>query len=180
MTPPFLAYYGVAKRNITIAKEAFTQIAAYRDILRDPASNLWMHIKGGTWEDPKRWGTGMGWAVAGMIRVYATYHFSPLIGTFDAERLQLAAWANEIVTAVLPWIVSNSAKLRRHTSSPLFASQTMTSCQMSTLTIAASMILQARPLLRLLSTAWRSCVSWMTQARLLQRLNSFVAASMPS
>ena len=96
----------MAKRNATIAKEAFTQISAFRDILRDPATNLWMHIKGGSWEDTQRWGTGIGWAVAGMVRVYATYHFSPLIGTFDIERTHLAMWANEIVEAVLPWIVS--------------------------------------------------------------------------
>ncbi len=95
----------MAKGNITIAKEAFQQISAYRDILRDPSANLWMHIKGGSWEDTKRWCTGIGWAVAGMVRVYANYHFSPFIGTFDAERVQLAEWANEIVEAVLPWIV---------------------------------------------------------------------------
>lgn len=91
---------------MTVAKEAFTQISAYRDILRDPSTNLWMHIKGGTWEDTKQWGTGVGWALAGMVRVYATYHFSPFIGVFDTERTQLAEWSNELVEAALPWIVS--------------------------------------------------------------------------
>lgn len=105
MSPPYLAYYGIATKNISVAKEAFTQIAAMRDILRDPETNLLMHVIGGHWEDRKLWGTGIAWAIAGISRVYATYLYSPFTGTFDRERNQLAQWANELVTAVLPYIV---------------------------------------------------------------------------
>jgi hypothetical protein len=100
-----------------------------------------MHIKGGSWEDTQRWGTGIGWAVAGMVRVYATYHFSPFIGTFDAERTHLAMWGNEIVEAVLPWIVSaiRGLQMALHTDDFRAALQSLTTicCLMSMLEIEA-------------------------------------------
>jgi hypothetical protein len=58
MVPPFLAYNGVASRNTSLIKEAYTQCALYRDALQDPTTQLWKHIVKGNWEDNGLWGTG--------------------------------------------------------------------------------------------------------------------------
>jgi rhamnogalacturonyl hydrolase YesR len=60
MVPPFLAYYGVITRNLTLLTDAYDQIRLYRFYLRDPsANNLWKHIVLGTnGRDPGHWSTG--------------------------------------------------------------------------------------------------------------------------
>lgn len=62
MVPPYLAYYGAlssGNESIALLQEAYDQCRAYREILRDPESNLWKHIVLGTGlQDYTHWGTG--------------------------------------------------------------------------------------------------------------------------
>jgi rhamnogalacturonyl hydrolase YesR len=101
-----LAYYGVVYNNVTVAKEAIKQISAYREILRDPKTNLWWHILEGSWQDKQLWGTGMGWVACGMVRVYATFEHSFFSAAFASQKQQLKALSNELIEAILPWIVN--------------------------------------------------------------------------
>ena len=184
MSPPYLAYYGIATKNISVAKEAFTQIAAMRDILRDPETGLLMHVIGGHWEDRKLWGTGIAWAIAGISRVYATYLYSPFTGTFDRERNQLAQWANELVAAVLPYIVSPVSALRpdrvraelalRLPYSPTRACFPIPMAGTAALTILPAQRSSQHP-----STAWLSLASSTMMSRRLRRPSASARASMP-
>lgn len=94
MLPPFLAVAGQPA-------EAMKQIAGYRRILQDPAKKLYAHI----WDDDRQeferrapWGSGNGWALAGMTRVRRA-----LPAEMAAERAQLADWIRELVEATLLW-----------------------------------------------------------------------------
>ena len=94
MTPPFLAYYGIATNNASIVQASVEQCRLYRQILlanttygpynppishsRD-ASGLWEHITGPINGDPGLWSTGNAWAAAGMTRVLATVLKAPKI-----------------------------------------------------------------------------------------------------
>jgi hypothetical protein len=77
MVPPFLAYYGVVRKNTSIILEAYNQCRLYRQYLQvsrrpsdfalskltkafsqDPeGSGLWRHILLGDWNEPGLWGT---------------------------------------------------------------------------------------------------------------------------
>lgn len=49
--PNSLAYWGVLNNNITIAREAYRQIKAYRKLMRDPVTGFWRHVSNnGQWE----------------------------------------------------------------------------------------------------------------------------------
>ncbi len=94
MLPPFLAVAGHPA-------EAMQQIRGYRRILHDPQSKLYHHI----WDEDRQafarqalWGSGNGWAAAGMARVLRA-----LPATMAAEKQQLAEWIRELIDAALPW-----------------------------------------------------------------------------
>jgi hypothetical protein len=61
MVPPFLAYYGVIFRDVTVLFKAYYQIKLYRSYLMDTTSNgLWGHVLlGGGAECQGHWSTGM-------------------------------------------------------------------------------------------------------------------------
>lgn len=86
MVPPFLAYAGAMKGDITLAKEAVNQIKAYREVLlrrsdavrtgngereSEGSSKGWMHIVGPENEDLEFWSTGCGWVALGIAFVAA-------------------------------------------------------------------------------------------------------------
>jgi unsaturated rhamnogalacturonyl hydrolase len=80
---------------------AMQQVTGMRRILQDTDKTLYSHI----WdEDLKRhqrkaiWGTGNGWAMAGMARM-----IRDLPSTMQEERQQLVEWVNELVEAALPY-----------------------------------------------------------------------------
>jgi unsaturated rhamnogalacturonyl hydrolase len=94
MLPPFLAVAGQPA-------EAVKQIAGCRRILQDPAKKLYSHI----WDEDRKdfgrkalWGSGNGWALAGMTRVLRT-----LPAAMAVEKSQLGTWIRELVDAALPW-----------------------------------------------------------------------------
>ena len=93
MLPPFLAVAGEPA-------EAMRQIAGYRRILQDPVKKLYSHI----WDEDRQeferkalWGSGNGWAMAGMTRVLRA-----LPANMAAEKAQLAEWIGELIEAALP------------------------------------------------------------------------------
>lgn len=77
MVPPFLAYYAVATKNLTVMRDAIRQGPLYRDVLGISASDnnsgagLWRHIQGPQTNDKGLWSTGNGWAAMGMTHVLA-------------------------------------------------------------------------------------------------------------
>lgn len=107
MAPPFLAYYGAVKSNLTILQLAFDQCRLYRDVLRSP-NGLWQHILLGSFNDTTHWGTGMGWAAAGMMRVLATLDHSELAPELLLQRAELASWVDELVGVVWTYQVRTS------------------------------------------------------------------------
>jgi rhamnogalacturonyl hydrolase YesR len=94
MLPPFLAVAGHPE-------EAMKQCAGFRRILQDPKTKLYSHMWDADRQDFERkafWGSGMGWALAGMARVLRA-----LPATMGTEKAQLADWIRELVDAALPW-----------------------------------------------------------------------------
>ncbi len=94
MLPPFLAVAGQPA-------EAMNQIAGCRRILQDPKTKLYSHMWDEDRQDFERkafWGSGNGWALAGMTRVLRA-----LPETMTAEKAQLVDWIRELVEATLPW-----------------------------------------------------------------------------
>ena len=94
MLPPFLAAAGQPT-------EAMKQIAGCRRILQDTAKKLYAHI----WDEDRKefarkalWGSGNGWALAGMARVLRA-----LPAGMSVEKAQLGEWIRELVDAALPW-----------------------------------------------------------------------------
>ncbi|KAJ9609739.1 hypothetical protein H2200_006067 [Cladophialophora chaetospira] len=94
MVPPFLAYYGVATKDIGYLEAAVAQCQLYSDVLStnialedgQSCRGLWRHIvsdppnlePGVCCTDPDVWLTSSAWAVAGMTRVLATItHWQP-------------------------------------------------------------------------------------------------------
>ncbi|KNZ57105.1 uncharacterized protein VP01_223g3 [Puccinia sorghi] len=100
MAPPFLGYYGAASSNATLLEIAFNQAKQYRAILQDGKTQLWRHILDGSFEDEGLWSTGNGWAAAGMMRLYATFHNlrdQHLRKLTEPWREDLEKWVMEIV-----------------------------------------------------------------------------------
>jgi hypothetical protein len=90
MAPPFLAFAGAIKRDITLAREAVKQITAYREVLLhrsalikaggkeedgygqgQDTAKAWMHIIGPENQDLGFWSTSNGWAALGIASVIA-------------------------------------------------------------------------------------------------------------
>ena len=98
MLPPFLAVAGRPD-------EAMKQVAGCRKYLQDPVKKLYSHMWDEDRSDFERkafWGSGNGWALAGMTRVLRA-----LPATMLAEKAQLAAWIRELIDAALPWRLSD-------------------------------------------------------------------------
>ena len=109
MTPPSLAYSAVAFSNITLMQEAYQQIKLYRDVLSfggpvgpGQCVGLWRHIAGLQNSDPGFWSTSNGWALGGMLRVYATMKSWKISSrTMQTEMSDLKAWIMELVDAII-------------------------------------------------------------------------------
>ncbi|WVQ75720.1 hypothetical protein IAR50_005350 [Cryptococcus sp. DSM 104548] len=108
MVPPFLAYYGALQSNVSLLQTAYTQISLYRDALKQD-SGLWKHIlnqDGKGTKDEGVWATGNGWAMAGMLRVWATFYWSGFKDELSSQMSDLENWIDEIFTASTPYISS--------------------------------------------------------------------------
>ncbi|KAI1796305.1 Six-hairpin glycosidase-like protein [Ganoderma leucocontextum] len=101
MAPPFIAYYGAiagGDYGASLLAEAYKQCKLYRQYLSD-GSGLWRHIVlGSDWQDHNHWGTGNGWAAAGMLRVLETIARSGHAWKFSDELADLTTWIDEILT----------------------------------------------------------------------------------
>ncbi|THH13889.1 hypothetical protein EW146_g6382 [Bondarzewia mesenterica] len=100
MAPPFIAYYGALQSGVNqsaLLQIAYDQCRLYRDALFDGDKSLWRHIVYGSSEDANHWGTGNGWAAAGMLRVLETIGKSAATHTFDDQKTNLTIWINEIL-----------------------------------------------------------------------------------
>lgn len=123
MFPPFLAYYGVAEKNVSLVREAVRQIGLYRDVLvvtKGRGKGLWRHIVGPSeMADGGAWSTGNGWVVYGMARVRAT------ISGWDGSRenmreemKMLEGWMEEVIGAVIQTDDHPSGLLRNYLGEP--------------------------------------------------------------
>lgn len=107
MVPPFLAYYAVATRNLTILRDAVRQGALYRDVLgifgsgNNSAAGLWKHIVGPQSADKGLWSTGNGWAAMGMMHVLAIAKQSGLETFLKEEVTTLKSVVKDILDAVI-------------------------------------------------------------------------------
>ena len=94
MLPPYLACIGEYEA-------ALKNLNAYWNALYDPASGLLAHIWDETAQrctDPAHWGTGNGWALAGLARMIAL-----LPEGYGAERDQLIQKARRLLDRVLAY-----------------------------------------------------------------------------
>ncbi|KAJ3924333.1 MAG: hypothetical protein NXY57DRAFT_1045021, partial [Lentinula lateritia] len=88
MAPPFLAYYAADTYNTSLLHLAVDQCGLYRQALKSNLTSsvsydgLWEYIVGPQSSDFGLWGTGNGWASAGMARVLAT---TKLLGIWIQE-----------------------------------------------------------------------------------------------
>lgn len=117
MFPPFLAYYGVATKDLSIIQEAVRQIGLYRDALlikSGPTKGLWKHIFGPA-ADTKAWSSGNAWAAYGMARVSATIAAWPESSiALSKESDELNGWIREIVDGAMRTDSDDSKLLKNY------------------------------------------------------------------
>ncbi|KIK66685.1 hypothetical protein GYMLUDRAFT_156931 [Collybiopsis luxurians FD-317 M1] len=110
MAPPFLAYYAVDTANSSLLQLVVDQCGLYRQVLQANLSSstsydgLWEHIIGPQSADLGLWGTGNGWASAGMTRVLATVMNAPgwlTLGWGDDAISDLTGYIKEIVDGAI-------------------------------------------------------------------------------
>ena len=95
MAPPFLAAMG-------LVREAAEQIAGYVRHLRDPETGLFFHIvdtETRRFVRKKRWATGNGWALLGLIRTAESARRAGLTGVAD----DLTGQYRDLLDALLRW-----------------------------------------------------------------------------
>ncbi|KII95923.1 hypothetical protein PLICRDRAFT_34874 [Plicaturopsis crispa FD-325 SS-3] len=128
MAPPFIAYYGALQggdQELTLLQTAYDQIRLYRDELRDESTGLWKHIVLGSWQDDTLWGTGNGWAAAGMLRVLETIN-QHNHSSLAAQKQDLQDWVNEIIGAAWTFQASNGTLLNALNDPSSFADSSST------------------------------------------------------
>ncbi|KAJ3711966.1 hypothetical protein C8R42DRAFT_595149 [Lentinula raphanica] len=110
MAPPFLAYYAADTYNTSLLQSAVEQCGMYRQALKTNLTSdvsydgVWEHIVGPQSADLGIWGTGNGWASAGMTRVLATVVNAPGSVTYgwkDEAVSNLTSWIEEIVQGAM-------------------------------------------------------------------------------
>lgn len=99
MALPFIAFHGAMNENVTELQEAKRQAGFYRDALRDSETKLWRHIVLGSWNDTSFWGTGMGLAAAGMVRIAQTMAKSRFASQLAQDTKEMVEWTRELVGA---------------------------------------------------------------------------------
>ncbi|EMC93910.1 hypothetical protein BAUCODRAFT_52470, partial [Baudoinia panamericana UAMH 10762] len=119
MFPPFLAYYGVYKKDLDLLREAVRQIELYRNILSisdGPEKGLWKHIVGPSeMADEGAWSTGNGWAAYGMARVRATISgWNVSREAMQPEMEKLDGWIGEIIDGAVSTDDDQSGLLRNY------------------------------------------------------------------
>lgn len=98
MLPPFLAAAGYYH-------EALVNLYGYWDALYDPDAGLLRQIwdeEAQTFVNPSHWGTGNGWAMAGIARVIGL-----LPAEYEADRQRLIQMAHTLIEHILPLRMQN-------------------------------------------------------------------------
>lgn len=109
MAPPFIAYFGAYDQGDAesyLLQVAYDQCRLYRQYLQDNSTKLWKHIELGSYQDNNLWGTGNGWASAGMFRVLQSIRLSNASSNFTNQQNDLINWIEEIVKASWHYQVS--------------------------------------------------------------------------
>ncbi|KIP05068.1 hypothetical protein PHLGIDRAFT_31058 [Phlebiopsis gigantea 11061_1 CR5-6] len=124
MVPPFLAFYGTATGNETVARMAWEQVKLYRQYLKSNNTQttdsgqstvgLWQHMALGSGADEGFWSTGNAWAAGGIVRVLGTFAASPMSSSLQTEQADLVQWAHEIQLALGTWVDSESNLLHNY------------------------------------------------------------------
>ena len=118
MVPPFLAYYGVAKKDLGLVSESVRQIELVRDVLRiteGKRRGLWRHVVGPDNPDPGTWSTSNGWAAYGMLRVRATIAAWEKTKTGMVKEIEaLDSYVLELLEAVIRTDDHDSGLLRNY------------------------------------------------------------------
>ncbi|OCH87895.1 Six-hairpin glycosidase [Obba rivulosa] len=162
MAPPFIAYYGAlqgGEEGASLLQIAYDQCRLYRNYLRDPDSGLWRHITLGSWQDTALWGTGNGWAAAGMLRVLETIQHSSQTSHFVGQRANLTSWIHEIISAAWQFQKPNGTLYNYLDESDSFADASSTALlasvtyRMAELTNDTSLIPAAEKALRLIESS---------------------------
>ncbi|KAH9991633.1 glycosyl hydrolase family 88-domain-containing protein [Russula compacta] len=129
MAPPFIAYFGALQNDsggLALLQTAYDQIRLYRSALFDSNVSLWRHIALGSSPDAGHWGTGNGWAAAGMMRVLATIMRSSFSSQMQSQQTDLVKWVDEILTGVWRYQQSNGTLLNYVDQSNSFADSAST------------------------------------------------------
>jgi rhamnogalacturonyl hydrolase YesR len=118
MAPPFLAYFGVATRDIDLVQESVRQCECYAQVL-GTEKGYWRHIANveeeqGRKSDEGAWCTGNAWAVAGMARVLATLRKSRFAGETAKEQASLVGMVKGILDAAVGVDTHPSGLLRNY------------------------------------------------------------------
>jgi len=131
----------------------------YRDALRD-ASGLWGHIALGSYQDDAHWGTGNGWATAGMLRVLQTLDHSSEARHFAGRQANLTTWIQEIIASAWSYqqedgtllnVIDDPNSFADTSSTALLASVTY---RMATASNNESLISAANKALRAVENSW--------------------------
>jgi len=106
MAPPSLAEAGVAWNEQSLLDEAVKQIKGYVQGLWDKDKHLFSHIynvDAGKFDRQAFWGVGNGWAIAGMVRVYAL-----LPNTMAAAKEYILGVTLDTIAALLSYLRPDS------------------------------------------------------------------------
>lgn len=117
MVPPFLAYYAVASKDVTLLKEAVNQCKLYHDVLVTP-EGPWLHVVGDHVQDLALWSTSNAWAAAGMSRVLATIKKSSYVEEMNDQQASLTGMIKGIVDGAIELDVDSSGLLRNYLNEP--------------------------------------------------------------
>jgi rhamnogalacturonyl hydrolase YesR len=71
MALPFLAFSAFESRDDKLFADVVRQCALQKEILLDEITGLWCHVIGPEKQDEGLWSSGNGWAVCGLVRVFA-------------------------------------------------------------------------------------------------------------
>jgi rhamnogalacturonyl hydrolase YesR len=108
MVPPFLSHYALITRDAALLQEVVRQCELQREVLQDRESGLWKHVVGPQKPDPGFWSTGNGWAVCGLVRVYAAVRkFRTMLPETVPEYLE--SQLEEFIKSIIRGAVSSDA-----------------------------------------------------------------------
>jgi rhamnogalacturonyl hydrolase YesR len=126
MAPPFLAHYALETRDAGLLQEVVRQCELQREVLQDRVKGLWQHVVGPQKPDPGLWSTGNGWAVCGLVRVYAVVKkFQILLPEAVPYRLEseLKASIQGIIRGAVSFDTHENGLLRNYLDDKMYSGE---------------------------------------------------------